>query len=143
MYILDTDHISLIQRNGVEGQRIVSKLLDANIAELTVTIITYEEQVRGRLSVLSKAKKLEAKLLAYQGLQQLTTDYRVIIVLPFDRAAAMHHQTLRSDYPRLGTMDLKIAAICLANRATLLTRNTSDFAQIQALNVEDWSCADT
>lgn len=34
-------------------------------------------------------------------------------------------------------MDLKIAAIAIANNATLLTRNLSDFGQIAALSVED------
>lgn len=82
MYILDTDHLSLIQRNGADGKRIIARLLAAKVTDITVTVITYEEQVRGRLSVLSRARKLEDQLLAYQGLQQLTMDYRAIIVVP-------------------------------------------------------------
>ena len=31
---------------------------------------------------------------------------------------------------RIGTMDLKIASICLANDATLLTRNLVDFDKV-------------
>ncbi|MFN0078159.1 MAG: type II toxin-antitoxin system VapC family toxin [Prosthecobacter sp.] len=34
-------------------------------------------------------------------------------------------------------MDLKIAAICLAHDAMLLTRNLSDFDQIPGLRVEN------
>lgn len=94
MYTLDTDHISLMQRNGAEGKHIVARLLATKVAEVTVTIITYEEQIRGRLGVLARAKKLEDQLLAYQGLQQLASDYKAITILPFNRAAALQHQQL-------------------------------------------------
>lgn len=41
--------------------------------------------------------------------------------------------------PRIGTMDLKIAAIALANDATLLSRNLRDFGKVPGLRVEDWT----
>jgi tRNA(fMet)-specific endonuclease VapC len=140
MYILDTDHLSLIQRNREDGKRILSRLATIEAAEVAVTIITYEEQVRGRLSLLAKAKTLDEQTLAYQGLQQLATDYCSITIISFNRAAASEYQRLRTAYPRLGSMDLKIAAIALTNDAILLTRNQSDFDQIATLRVEDWSC---
>ncbi len=139
MYILDTDHLSLIQRNGQAGKRILTRLAAVEKAEFAVTVVTYEEQVRGRLSVLSRAKTLDEQVLAYQGLQQLVKDYRSIVILPFSHIAALEYQRLRKAHPRLGNMDLKIAAISLANRATLLTRNMSDFGQIGELQTEDWS----
>ena len=139
MYILDTDHLSLIQRNGQEGKRILTRLATVEEVEVAVTVITYEEQVRGRLSVLSRAKTLDEQVLAYQGLQQLVSDYRSIVIVPFSRAAALEHQRLRRTYPRLGNMDLKIAAISLINNAILLTRNGSDFGQILELRTDDWS----
>jgi len=137
MYILDTDHLSLIQRNGREGKQILTRLV--TIEEVAVTVITYEEQVRGRLNFLSKAKTLDEQVSAYQGLQQLVTDYRSILVIAFGHASALEHQRLRKSYPRLGNMDLKIAAISLSNNAILLTRNASDFGQIVELRIEDWS----
>jgi tRNA(fMet)-specific endonuclease VapC len=139
MHILDTDHLSLIQRNGEDGKRILARLATISNPEVAVTIITYEEQVKGRLSVLARAKTLDAQVLAYQGLQQVTTDYLKIAILPFTYAAALEHQRLRKTYPRLGNMDLKIAAISLTNNALLLTRNKLDFGQIVELRIEDWS----
>ncbi|NEP09132.1 MAG: type II toxin-antitoxin system VapC family toxin [Symploca sp. SIO2C1] len=139
MYLLDTDHLSLIQRNGQEGRRILARLATVEEAEVAVTIITYEEQVRGRLGVISRAKTLEEQLLAYQWLQQLSDNYRSIVIMPFNRAAGLEYQHLRKTYPRLGNMDLKIAAIYLVKNAILLTRNTSDFGQIKELQIEDWS----
>ena len=139
MYILDTDHLSLIQRNGQEGRHILEKLATVKNAQVAVSIITYEEQVRGRLSIISRAKTLDKQLLAYQWLQHLLDNYRSIVIVPFNRAAGLEHQRLRKVYPRLGNMDLKIAAISLVTNAVLLTRNTSDFGQIKKLQIEDWS----
>ncbi|AKG21164.1 type II toxin-antitoxin system VapC family toxin [Calothrix sp. 336/3] len=139
MYILDTDHLSLIQRNGIEGKLILKRLAVIEEVEVAVTVITYEEQIKGRLAVLSKAKTLDEQVSAYQWLQQLATDYSCITIIPFDRTSAIEHQRLRKVYPRLGNMDLKIAAIALTNKAILLTRNESDFRQIVELQIEDWS----
>jgi tRNA(fMet)-specific endonuclease VapC len=141
MYILDTDHLSLIQRNGQEGKRILAKLAVIEESEVVVTVITYEEQVRGRLNVLSRAKTLDEQILGYQGLQQLTVDYQSIVIVSFSHAAAVEHQRLRKAYPRIGNMDLKIAAVALTNHAILLTRNVSDFGQIVELQTEDWTTA--
>jgi tRNA(fMet)-specific endonuclease VapC len=102
MYILDTDHLSLIQRNGLEGKRILTRLAAIEESEVAVTVITYEEQVRGRLSVLSRIKTLDEQVLAYQGLQQLAVDYQSIVIVPFSRTSALEHQRLRKAYPRIG-----------------------------------------
>lgn len=139
MYILDTDHLSLIQRNGKEGKQILTKLASIEDPEVAVTVITYEEQVRGRLSVVSKAKTQDEQALAYQGLLRLALDYQSTIIIPFSRIAVLEHQRLRKAYPRIGTMDLKIAAIVIINNAILLTRNASDFGQIAELQVQDWT----
>jgi len=141
MYILDTDHLSLIQRNGQVGKRILAKLAVIEESEVVVTVITYEEQVRGRLNVLSRAKTLDEQILGYQGLQQLAVDYQSIVIVSFSHAAAVEHQRLRRAYPRIGNMDLKIAAVTLNNNEILLTRNVSDFGQIVELRTEDWTIA--
>jgi predicted nucleic acid-binding protein len=36
-------------------------------------------------------------------------------------------------------MDLRIAAIALAQSAILVTRNTQDFIDIENLNLENWA----
>jgi tRNA(fMet)-specific endonuclease VapC len=141
VYILDTDHLSLIQRNGKEGKQILFRLAAIKESEVVVTVITYEEQVRVRLNVLSRAKSLDEQTLAYQGLQQLVVDYQSIAIVHFSRAAALEHQRLRKAYPRVGNMDLKIAAIALTNDAILLTRNESDFGQVVELQTQDWTVA--
>ena len=56
-----------------------------------------------------------------------------------DEAAAAAFQRLRRRHRRIGTMDLKIAAIVLSRNATLLSRNLRDFGHIPDLHVEDWT----
>jgi tRNA(fMet)-specific endonuclease VapC len=53
--------------------------------------------------------------------------------------AANEFHRIRKLYPRIGTMDLKIAAIAIVNNAIVLTRNTSDFGQVANLQIEDWT----
>jgi tRNA(fMet)-specific endonuclease VapC len=74
---------------------------------IVVTVITYEEHLRGRLNLVSKAKTLDDRMRAYRGVQQISMDYRFITVASFDHAAALGDQCLRKVYPRLGKMDLK------------------------------------
>lgn len=59
-------------------------------------------------------------------------------VLGFDDESAEIDDVLRRRHRRLGIMDLRIAAIVIANRATLITANVRDFAMIDDLRVEDW-----
>ncbi|MBA4063936.1 MAG: PIN domain nuclease [Isosphaera sp.] len=61
-------------------------------------------------------------------------------VLPFDPAAAAQFDRLRGDknVKKAGRNDLLIACIALANEATLVTRNTKDFAGIPGLKLENW-----
>ncbi len=61
------------------------------------------------------------------------------ISLDYDAKAAAEFERLRQARIRIGTMDLKIAAIALANGATLLTRNLTDFGKVPNLRAEDWS----
>ena len=104
IYIFDTDHLSFIQRNGQEGKQILAKLTTFQDPEVAVTVITYEEQIRGRLNFLSKAKTVDEQTLAYQGLLQLALDYQSIAIIPFSSEAILEHQRLRKDYPRLGNI---------------------------------------
>lgn len=62
--------------------------------------------------------------------------------LPFDDRSAEIAGQIRAQLAALGTPigsnDLLIAALALANNLTLVTHNTSEFSRIEALLIEDW-----
>jgi tRNA(fMet)-specific endonuclease VapC len=76
---------------------------------------------------------------AYRRLLRHLDNYRRIPVLAFDAQAAIEFQRLRRARVRIGTMDLKIAAIVLSQSATLLSKNLADFGKVPDLRVEDWT----
>jgi len=139
MYILDTDHLSILQRGGVNAQSLLQRLKTLDSHQVVVTIISYEEQVQGWLTYVKKAKTIEKKVEGYKQLKEQLKDYCNIPILDFDHAAAQEFQRLKKEYRRVGKMDLKIAAIALVNKAVLLTRNEVDFGQISGLSCEDWT----
>ena len=140
MFVLDTDHMSALEwGSGAAGQRLIARLNTLSEGEAATTIITFEEQMRGWLSVLARSRSLNEQVEAYRRLKQLLNNYLKIAVLEFDAKAATEFQRLKQSRIRIGTMDLKIAAIALTHDATLLSRNLTDFRQVPGLKVEDWT----
>lgn len=139
MYLLDTDHLSVLERGGAEAERLRRRLQTVPPNEVAATVVSYEEQTRGWLSYLAKARSLTDQVTAYSYLQRHLQVFCAIPLLAFDPAAAAIVQHLQQQRIRIGTMDLKIASITLANGATLLSRNVTDFQKVPGLLVEDWT----
>ena len=59
-------------------------------------------------------------------------------VLPFDDSAAAQFKEFRKQKVRIGTQDLKIAAIALTHDAILLSANLRDFRLVPGLRIENW-----
>ena len=62
-------------------------------------------------------------------------------VVPFDREAAEHHGRLRFAlrHRPIGERDLLIAAIAVAYRLAVVTRNIREFGRVPGLRVEEWA----
>jgi tRNA(fMet)-specific endonuclease VapC len=139
MVVLDTDHLSMLERDQPGGGALQARLASLSPTEVVTTIISYEEQMRGWMAYLARTRAVAHQVEAYRRLVQHLDNYRRIPVLAFDEAAAVVFQRLRRTRLRIGTMDLKIAAIVLSRDATLLSRNLADFRQVPGLRVEDWT----
>ena len=139
MLILDTDHLSILDRDTMEAFNLGRRLASIPQDEVAVTIITYEEQMRGWLSYIAQAKLPAQQLEAYWKLKRFAEQFCRITLVDYDAEAASQFERLRQARIRIGTQDLKIAAICLSLDATLLTRNLKHFSQVPGLKAEDWS----
>ena len=140
MFILDTDYLTVIQRQSEPAYTVLqARLQRVSSDDIYTTIIRLEEQMRGWLAVISRAKRIHQDIFAYRQLHALFAFFSEIPVLDFNEAAAERFTRLRRARLRLGSMDIKIAAITLAYGATLLSRNLADFRQVPELQVEDWT----
>lgn len=140
MLVLDTDTLSIIQRRlGVEYGRLDSRLPADNPQLVFVTIISFEEQCRGWLSYITQAKSKERQIEAYAKFHGMLKDFSGRQILDYGEQAVAIFQHLVQSKVRIGTMDLKIAAIALAHDATLISRNLRDFRKVPGLRVEDWT----
>ena len=52
-YVLDTDHISLLQRGD---KKVLERFGDVQEDSVASSIVSYEEQLRGRLSIVRRAR---------------------------------------------------------------------------------------
>jgi tRNA(fMet)-specific endonuclease VapC len=138
MKILDTDTITLF----FSGQERIVRRRQMETDAVAITIITRIETLLGRFAMVLKAADGPELRRAQQWLDQTVNNLTAIpIVIPIDDAAADEFDRLRQNkkLKKIGRADLLIAAITLANRATLVTRNLKDFRQIPGLPVENWA----
>ena len=103
MYILDTDHVSLLERGGPDAQRLRVRLVSLKAAERVTTIITFEEQMRGWLAYLSKTRSLSRQIETYRRLKGVLERYSMITVLDFNEAAAREVDRLKKLRLGIGT----------------------------------------
>ncbi len=139
MLILDTDVLTIIQRRrGIEYTRLARRLNQVD-DDVAVTIVSFEEQMRGWLTYISREKNEAHEIEGYSRLKALLEDFQTRPVLDYDIKATVAFRELVSQRVRIGTMDLKIAAIALSHDALLITRNVRDFEKVPGLQVADWT----
>ncbi len=71
-WILDTDHYSLIQRNNRE---VINRFKEIDPSEIYLTIITVQEQIKGRFKNIDEAKNSPQLVVSYGWLQTTIADF--------------------------------------------------------------------
>jgi tRNA(fMet)-specific endonuclease VapC len=139
LYILDTDHISLFLGNYPSVR---DRVLQTQ-SECSITIISVQEIFNGWVGQLNRVENEAYKIEIYQRLHLTTQFIQQMPVLNYEQTASAEYQQIIKANPILAKRrlekDMRIAAIALANEATIVTRNKRDFEQVLKLNIEDWS----
>lgn len=139
MILLDSDHLSVLRfRDSPRAVRLQERLTLANDPVTGTTVVNVEEAMRGWMSAIAKEREFRRQVSAYRELAELFAFFSGLHIALFDDAAAQRVTGLKAAKIRIGTMDLKTAAVALTQNALLLTANRQDFGQIPGLRFENW-----
>jgi tRNA(fMet)-specific endonuclease VapC len=139
-YLLDTDHISFLQRrSGPEHAALSARLAKHSPGDFGFSVVSFHEQVLGAHTYISRARSTAEVIRGYTLLLEVLQGFLAAPVLALDAAAGAVFDRLRAQGLRVATMDLRIAAIALSQGLRLLTRNAVDFSRVPGLAVEDWT----
>jgi tRNA(fMet)-specific endonuclease VapC len=140
MYLLDTDHVTIVQQQTTpEYRRLIERVREHEPEEFYVSIVSFHEQMMGWNAFISKAKDLPGVVRGYTQLFKVLSNFAEAQLVLFDDSAADVFKNLKAQRVRIGTMDLRIAAIALSRNLTVLSRNVSDFRKVPGLEIEDWT----
>lgn len=136
MILLDTNVLSEFMRPQPSAQ-VVAWLDEQPASEVWTSAVSRAEIELG-LSLMPAGKRQASLSLA--ALAMFDEDFAGRC-LPFDEVAASHYARIVSARSRMGrpigVEDAQIAAIALAHRMRLATRNTRDYEHIDGLSVVD------
>lgn len=129
-YLLDTN--TCIRYINGRAPKLRLKLPTIPMVDVVVCDIVVTELFYGA----AKSNTLTESLSKQQAFLQ------PYISLPFDGKAARRYGLIRAQLEKQGTpigsLDMLIAAIVLANDLILVTHNTAEFRRVSDLKIEDW-----
>lgn len=139
MILLDTYHLTALKyRQHPRSVKLARRLMESGEENIATTIIAYEEQHRGWMALLARNTDAVKQVGAYQELAALARFFAQWRLVDFDEPAARRLESFRQARLRIGTMDLKMAAIAVQHDALLLTANHRDFSMAPGLRFENW-----
>lgn len=139
-YLLDTDHLSVLQRqSGKDYSNLSARIAQHPISDFAVSTVTFHEQVLGSHAYINRARSLNDVVKGYEMMARIISDFKVLPLISFDTGAAKTFDQLQTQRIQLAKMDARIAATALCRGLILLTRNHQDFGKVSGLLIEDWT----
>lgn len=138
-YLLDSDTFTLAHLGHPRVRARIARVSTPD--RVAVSDATRVEVLRGRFEAVRKAANGPEVVRALERLRTSEVDLASFPLVPFDdRSAAEFDRLLTTKARRkIDHADLLHAAIALAHRATLVTRNLKDFKLVPRLTVENWA----
>jgi tRNA(fMet)-specific endonuclease VapC len=136
VYVLDTDTLSLFQRNHPA----VLAAVAAHAADaLAISTTTIEEQIGGWSKLARSARTPQQHEHAAQLLAALAPTWGRFTLYPQSVPSLTRFEQLSRARLNVKGNDLRIAAVALELGAAVVTRNRRDFGRVTGLVIEDWS----
>ena len=145
LYLLDTDTFSeyLNEDTFAEAEAPITRRIAAlTPGQVVICVVTLAEVMRGMLNLLQRMEKAGKDAAGYATLARADYALHRFAIAPYTDAAHTHFANFPPVVRRLGRADCQIAAIALANKYTVVTRNTRHFAQTPGVFCEDWTQVD-
>ncbi|MCI0487738.1 MAG: type II toxin-antitoxin system VapC family toxin [Blastocatellia bacterium] len=142
MYVLDSNIIIYYLAQPQNYPYLAGKMREADTQRLLcTTIVNAQEIIAGRLHAIKDRpdQKQQVIIQLYDNLFQVIDILKRLRVLPFDEAAYERFKTIAALQKVIGTRDRRIAAIALANDATVVTANQQHFDLVPDLKVINWT----
>ena len=140
MFVIDTDHLGILQRRrGEEFDCLTKRIAEVGDSDVYVTIISFHEIVSGWTKYVKQSQDPQRIVSGYARLEQVLRDFSFAQVLPFSVVGSEVFEDIKRQKVNVATMDLRIAAIAIAQRMTVITRNTVDYERVPGLSVQDWT----
>src|SRR5262245_42906628 len=130
VFVLDTDILSLHQRNHAQVRAVASAHATETVCVSTVTV---EEQISGWSSLARSAKTPQEQEQAAMLLAGLVVSWAGFALVPMTVPAVARFEALAKAHRNVKRNDLRIAAIALELGATVVTRNRRDFGRVSGL----------
>jgi tRNA(fMet)-specific endonuclease VapC len=137
VFILDTDAITHDQH----AHPVLSvRVRNTPREDLFTTSVTVEEQLKGRLAYIHRYRNDPPRLAqGHAALMRTIYYFARWNILSISEEAEVLVRQLRQQHIRIGSQDLRIAALALLYGCTVVTSNVRDFSQVPDLSVADWT----
>lgn len=97
MYVFDSDHLSILQRQaGEEFGNLMSRCSATSASDFFVSIVSFHEQVNGWTKYVARAKDARSLVRGYAKLEGILDSFAHAQVLSFSDSAADVYEELRS-----------------------------------------------